>query len=308
MPHFSVIIPVFNKEKFVAQTIKSVLAQTFSDFEIIVINDGSTDTSETEILAISDKRIHYFFKQNEGVAAARNFGMAKATSEHLCFLDADDYWYPQFLEIMNHYIQKLPNEKVFACAIEIETGKKMIPAQYSFPKKGDYELVNFFEASQKEAVLWTSAVCIHRDVFEKAGLFDEQLKISEDTDLWIRIGLHYRVVFIWQSLARYVFDEKSISRKLSYIFEDTFFEKYAQEEKQNKSLKKYMDLNRFSAIIKHRLSGNLEKPGKIYNEIDVEHLPLKKRILLQLPPFLLKLLLKLKILLTDVGLGNSVFR
>lgn len=308
MPRFSIIIPVFNKEKFVAKTIKSVLSQTFTDFEIIIINDGSTDKSESEILAITNERILYFSKKNEGVAVARNFGISKAVSNYICFLDADDFWFPNFLETMNQYIQKLPNEKVFACAIEIETKKKTFPAQYSFAQKNDFEIVNFFESSHKGAVLWTSSVCIHKEVFEKSGVFDEQLKVSEDTDLWIRIGLHYQVVFIWQILARYVFDEKSISRSMNYIFEDAFFEKYVSEEKQNPALKKYMDLNRFSSVIKHKLNGHLKSANLISSQIDLKNLSKKKRILLELSPTMLKSLIEFQRFLINIGLGNSVFR
>lgn len=308
MAFFSVIIPVYNKEKFVEKTLKSVLGQTFSDFEILIVNDGSTDQSESIISGFDDQRIHYFFKENEGVSVARNFGIQKASSDYLCFLDADDYWHPSFLSTMNEYIQKLPDEKVFACAIEVETNKKTFPAQYSISRTGDFEIVSFFESSQKEAALWTSGVCIHKEVFKKAGIFDEQLKVSEDTDLWIRIGLSYKVVFIWQILARYVFDEKSISRSRNYIFEDVFFKKYASEEKHHPALKKYMDLNRFSTVIKHRLNGNLKPANKIYSQIDLKNLNLKKRFLLRLPPFTLKLLIGFQRFLVNSGLGNSVFR
>ena len=308
MPRFSILIPVFNKEKFVAKTIKSVLSQSFADFEIIVINDGSTDKSEAEILAITDKRIHYFFKENEGVSVARNLGIAKASAEYICFLDADDFWFPNFLETMNHYIDKLPYEKVFASAIEIEIGKKIVSAQYSFAKKSDFEILNYFEASLKEAILWTSSVCIHKDVFKKVGVFDEQLKVSEDTDLWIRIGLQYQVVFIWDILSRYVFDVNSISRNMSYIFEDAFFEKYALEEKQNPALKKYMDLNRFSAVIKYNINGHWKNSMELSSEITLKNLSLKKRILLELPPIMLKPLILIQRFLVNIGLRNSVFR
>lgn len=308
MPRFSILIPVFNKEKFVAKTIKSVLSQSFADFEIIVINDGSTDKSETEILALTDKRIHYFLKENEGVSVARNLGIEKASAEYICFLDADDFWFPNFLETMNHYINMLPYEKVFASAIEIETRKKIVQAPYSFVKKSDFEIVNFFDASQKEAILWTSSVCIHKDVFKKVGVFDEQLKVSEDTDLWIRIGLQYQVVFIWQILARYVFDENSISRNVNYIFEDRFFKKYALEEKQNPALKRYMDLNRFSAVIKHNINGHWKSSMELSSEITLKNLSLKKRIILELPPAMLKPIILIQRFLTNIGLGNSVFR
>jgi glycosyltransferase involved in cell wall biosynthesis len=308
MPFFSIIIPVFNKERFVAKTLKSVLSQSFTDYEIIVINDGSTDKSEAEILSITDDRILYISKENEGVAVARNLGIEKASADYICFLDADDFWHSDFLETMNRYIQKLPNQKVFASAIEIETNRKIFPAQYSFTQNNEFEIVNFFEASQKEAVLWTSSVCIHKDVFKKSGVFDAHLKVSEDTDLWIRIGLHYQVVFIWQILARYVFDEKSISRSTSYIFEDAFFEKYALEEKRNSAMKKYMDLNRFASVIKCNLNGDWKTAREIYAEIDLKNLSLKKRILLELPPIMLKPLIWFQRFLANVGLGNSVFR
>ncbi len=308
MPFFSIVIPVYNKEKFVAKTLKSVLAQTFTDFEIVIINDGSTDESETIIFDFKDARIRYFSKPNEGVAIARNFGIEKAVSEYICFLDADDYWYPNFLEIIHQYIQKFPDEKVFASAIEIETKKRTFPANYSFDKKGDFEIVNFFDASKKESAIWTSSVCIHREVFDKSGIFDTKLKVSEDTDLWIRIGLQYKVVFIWTILARYVFDEKSISRNRNYIFEDAFFKKYASEEKKNRALKKYMDLNRYSSVIKYNLIGDLKNSEKIYSEIDLKNISWKKSILLQLPANMLKMLLRLRVGLTNIGLGNSVFR
>lgn len=303
MPYFSIVIPVYNKERFVAETLNSVLKQSFIDFEIILINDGSTDQSEAKILEFTDDRIRYFSKENEGVARARNFGIEKARADYICFLDSDDYWYPQFLETMHRYTSEIPEQQVFACAIEIGTQNNYLKAQYSIPKKSDFEIVDFFEASQKECILWTSSVCIHESVFEKAGKFDTKIKHGEDTELWIRIGLQFPIVFINKILARYVFDEKSVSRNLNYFFEPYTFDKYALQEKQNPALKKYMDLNRFSAVIKSKLSGDWKTAKEIYAEIDLQPLSLKKRILLGLPAIILKPLLGLQRLL-----GNSVFR
>ena len=308
MPYFSIVIPVYNKEKFVAKTLKSVLDQTFTDYEIIIVNDGSTDQSEAKILEQKDNRIQYYSKKNEGVAFARNFGIEKATADYICFLDADDFWYPNFLETMFDYIQKLPEQKVFAATIEIETATTVFPAQYSIAKTKDFEIVNFFEASQKECVLWTSSVAIHKSVFEKVGTFDTKIKHGEDTELWIRIGLKYPIVFIHKILARYVYDKESISRNYSYYFEKYTFDKYAASEKQNPALKKFMDLNRFAAVIKCNLNDDWKTAQKIVSEIDLKNLNWKRSILLQLPPSILKMLLKLKSFLTNIGLGNSVFR
>ena len=308
MPYFSIVIPVFNKEKFVSKTIGSVVCQSFPNYEIIIVNDGSTDESEAKILAIKDDRIKYFSKKNEGVAVARNFGIEKASGDFICFLDADDYWFPQFLETMHDSISKFPEQKIFATAIEIETAKKIIPAHYSLSKTAAFQIVDFFEASQKECVLWTSSICIHKSVFEKVGVFDTKIKQGEDTELWIRIGLQFPILFINKILARYVYDHESISRKWNYFFERYTFDKYAVEETKNPALKKYMDLNRFSAVIKCNLSGDRKTAHEIYAEIDSKNLSKKKRFLLNLPPIALKLLLKLQLQLTNLGFGNSVFR
>lgn len=308
MPFFSVIIPVYNKEKFVEKTLKSVLAQTFTDFEIVIVNDGSTDKSETIIFDTKDERIRYFPKSNEGVSIARNFGIEKAFADYICFLDADDYWHPDFLQTLHAYIQKLPDEKVFAMAYEIETDKNVFPAQYSIPKTGDFEIVNYFEASKEASVLWTSSAAFHKDVFTKVGNFDPKIKSGQDIDLWIRIGLVYPVVFIPKIQSRYVYDFESLSRNSKYLNRKIDFSKFSSEEKTNKSLKYFLDLNRFSLAIKSKLIDDKASFHEYYNGIDTHKLPLKKRLLLNLPGFMLKMLIAVKLKLANIGLGNSVFR
>lgn len=307
-PFFSVIIPVYNKENFVAKTIESVLNQSFTNFEVIVVNDGSTDSSEEKILAQQENRILYFTKKNEGVAVARNFGILKASGSFICFLDADDYWFPDFLSTLKTAIDTFPEQKVFATAIEIETSKNTFEARYSIPKNDVFQIVNFFDGSKSEAVLWTSSVAIEKSVFEKIGVFDTALKVSEDTDLWIRIGLIYDIVFIWKILARYTHDAQGISRNMSYIFEDLFFQKFEQAEQTNLKLKYYLDLNRFSSVIKLRVTGNHNKANQLVRAIDLKSLSFKKRILLKMPVFVLKLLIQFKQFLTENGLGTTIFR
>ena len=126
MPFFTVIIPLYNKENFIENTLKSVLNQNFTDFEVIIINDGSTDKSEEKVFRFKDSRILYFLKSNEGVSATRNFGIEKANAQYIAFIDADDYWYPDFLQEMYRYITLFPEQKVFSSAIETETLKKII--------------------------------------------------------------------------------------------------------------------------------------------------------------------------------------
>ena len=117
---FSVVISVFNKEGFIGNTIQSVLNQTVQDFEIIVVNDCSTDQSEEEILNISDDRITYHnFKENQGAGATRNKGLSLAKGKYIALLDGDDLWYPNYLKEIENVISQFPTHKIFATAIDI---------------------------------------------------------------------------------------------------------------------------------------------------------------------------------------------
>lgn len=308
MPFFSVIISLYNKENFIENTLKSVLNQSFIDFEVLIINDGSTDQSEEKLLKFNDARIHYFHKENGGVSAARNCGIEKATSDYITFIDADDYWYPNFLQEMFENIRRFHELKVFSAAIEVETSKKIIPSSYSIIKTANCEIVNYFEASQKESVICTSCAVFHKTVFTTVGEFDIQLKSGEDTDLWIRIGLMYPVLFSWKILARYVYDANSLGKNHQTYIDSLDFSKYATLEKTNPNLKKFLDLNRFSISIKSKIIGNNERFLLFYKAINLKNLSLKKRVILHLPAFLLKPLIDLKIFLANVGLGNAVFK
>ena len=308
MPFFSVIIPLFNKEKFIEATLKSVLNQTFIDFEILIINDGSTDNSATIIEGFDDPRIRYFLKENAGVSSARNDGIEKAQSNYISFIDADDYWYPDFLEEMFKIIQNYPQQKAFSAAIEIETSKKVIPASYSIVRTNDCEIVNYFTASSKETVICTSCAVFHKSIFEETGNFDITVKSGQDTDLWIRLGMNYPVVFSWKILARYIYDENSLSKNKNYLNKKINFSKFEQQEKTNPRLKKFLDLNRFSLAIKSKLIADDENFICYYKAIDLKNITFKKRFLLAMPSLILKALIHLKLILANSGVGSSVFK
>ncbi len=308
MPQFSIIIPLYNKQNFIENTIKSVLNQGFTDFELIIVNDGSTDNSEEKVLAFKDTRIQYFRKENGGVSSARNFGIEKAKSDYIVFIDADDYWYPDFLAIMFDKINQFPEIQVFSAGIEVETPKKVFYAKYSIERTGESEIVNYFKASQMQSVICSSCAVFHKSVFEKTGRFDTNLKNGEDTDMWIRIGLIYPILFTWKVLVRYIYDIDSLSKIHKIAIESLDFSKYSSEEKNNPDLKFFLDLNRFSLAIKSKIMLNKVRFEKFNNEIDYKQFPLKKRIILLIPVFILKPLINLKSFWVTIGLGNSVFK
>ncbi|KAF2516507.1 glycosyltransferase family A protein [Flavobacterium foetidum] len=309
MAFFSIIIPLYNKENFIESTIKSVLAQSYNDFEIIIVNDGSTDKSEEKIKNFNDNRILYFSKENEGVSSARNYGIEKANSDFIAFLDADDYWYPDFLETIFENQKHFPEQKVFSAAIEFETSKKTIQAQYEIAKTAnEVVIVDCFKASLKESVLWTSSSVFHKSVFKEVGNFDPKIKSGQDTDLWIRIGLVYPVVFSRKILARYVHDSASLSKKSDFIYEKMDFTKFETIEKQNPDLKKFLDLNRFSLAVKSKIAGKKELYKKYSRPIDFKNLSLKKKVLLHLPASILRILISFKTFLANIGLSSTVFK
>jgi glycosyltransferase involved in cell wall biosynthesis len=308
MPFFSVIIPLYNKENFIENTLRSVLNQDFTDFEVIIINDGSTDGSEAKVKQFEDHRIRYFSKENEGTSAARNHGITVSTADYITFIDADDYWYPDFLQQMSRNISRFPEHKVFSAAIEIETSKNIIPAQYSIEKTSDCEIVNYFDASSNTTIICTSCAVFERSIFSTIGTFDTNIKSGQDTDLWIRIGLVYPVVFSWRILARYVFDSESLSKKKVDVSQKLNFSKFNELEKEHPKLKKFLDLNRFSFAIRCKINGDCKNFEYFKNALDPKSLTLKKRIILGLPGGLIKVLLWFNLALIQIGLSDSVFK
>ncbi|MBS7788110.1 glycosyltransferase family 2 protein [Flavobacterium sp. CYK-55] len=307
MPFFSVIIPVYNKAPFIENTIKSVLEQQFDNFELILVNDGSTDDSEQIIHRFSDARIRYYLKKNEGASSARNYGIELSTAPYIAFLDADDYWYPDFLSQMKLSIELHPNHKIFSAAYENEIPGKVFPAQYSVPKNAAHQIVDYFEASMKTSVLWTSSAVFSKTVFEQVGVFDTQIKSGQDTDLWMRLGLHYPIVFSWKILARYTYDGNSLSKQKKFLNQKMNFDKFKEAEKTHEKLKKFIDQNLFSFAIRSKINGDLHYFTQHKNRINTANLSFKKRVLLQLPSFVLRRLIQLNLLLVRVGLQKSVF-
>ncbi len=310
MPKFSVVISVFNKEKYIADTLKSVLAQTFTDFEVVILNDGSTDNSEAEILKFNDPRIRYFSQENSGAGAARNFVIKEAKYDHIALLDADDLWLPFYLEEQNKLIVNFPNESVFATAIEIEKKGEIYPSQYSVVslQENETRILDFFSASRINSILTSSSTIIHEKVFSKIGYYNPSIKSGQDTDLWIRVGLEYPVVFLNKSCAVYKYAIASLSNSKLKVAQKATFEKFEIFEKDNSALKIYLDLNRYSLCILAKIEGNEVAFQKNFQKINQENLSKKQQFLLRQNKTILKYLSKTKDNLEKLGLRLGTFK
>lgn len=310
MAKYSVVIAVYNKEDYIGNTLQSVLDQTYSDFEIIVVNDGSADKSEAVIKSFKDDRIHYYPQGNQGAGAARNAAIEKATAPWIALLDADDRWYPEYLEEINKLISQFPERRVFATAVAIEKAGTTIIPKYSIKdlKKNEPRVVDFFEASYTHSLLTSSSTVLHKSVFKKAGVYDPGIKSGQDTDLWVRIGLHYKVVFLNKVCAVYEYAAQSLSKTAKTASEKASFEGYESFEKQRPEVKKFMDLNRFSLALLAKMQGDKEAFQKNYQKIDIKNLNKKQRFLLNAPAPLVRKMYKLKHYFERNGIYLSAFK
>ena len=294
MPFFTVVIPVFNKESFIEQTLNGVINQSFKAFEILIINDGSTDESLNIINRFNDERIKVYSQENKGVSAARNFGILNAQAKYIALLDGDDLWESTYLETMYSAISNYPNASIFAAAIAHKFDKKTFASEYDFVVDSEFTVLDYFKNSLKHQLLSGSSVVFKKSIIETTGLFDIDLKSGEDTDLWIRFGLHYPVVFINQTLAYYVHNDSSLSKSAIDLNAKPKFDKYLNEEIENKDLKKLIDKNRYSLAILSKLHNNNLLYSFYKNSLAIENLSLKQRLLLGCPKQILQLFLKLK--------------
>lgn len=201
----SVVVPLYNKAQYIERTIMSILTQTFQDFELIIVDDGSTDGSAERAEKWIDDRITVLKMQHKGASAARNKGILAATGDLITFIDADDEWKPRFLETIIYLRDKYPNCGAFATSYEIQlpTKKKIIPTIYQTPEKWEGIFTTYVEKTLKDLPIISSAIAVRKEVFEEIGLFKEGEPLGEDQDMWLRIGMNYQIAYKNESYAIY---------------------------------------------------------------------------------------------------------
>lgn len=205
MAHFSVIIPLYNKAPYVRKAVESVVAQTCKDWELVVVDDGSVDGGGEIIKTISDSRIRIVRQDNAGVSAARNRGVAESTSPYICFLDADDWWEPTFLEEMVGLIERHTDAGIYGTNYWIvKNGKKRV-APIGIDENFTEGEINYCQVYAKTLCmpLTSISVCMPRRVFDEAGGFPPGITLGEDFMLWLRIALRHKAVLLNRPLANY---------------------------------------------------------------------------------------------------------
>lgn len=220
-PHsISVIIPAYNAASFVARALQSVLAQTRSADEIIVVDDGSQDKT-ADLVRTFGERVRLIRQSNAGVSAARNAGIAAAAGDWIAFLDADDEWLPDKLRLQTEHLQRNPDiQWTYGNFHQPDASGRLKPAHALAAAQavlsGREVFNDYFQAYLCHAYAWTSTLLVHRAVFDAAGLFEPGMKRAQDNDLWYRIAYQFpRVGYLAEPLAIYHLDTPGSSTKVN---------------------------------------------------------------------------------------------
>ncbi len=272
---FSVIIPLYNKAPYIEKALQSVWEQTFDDFEVIVVDDGSSDDSYSiakSVLEASEKQFKLIHQDNAGVSTARNNGVAASHGEYICFLDGDDWWAPTFLEKMDSLIREYPEAGIYGTNYYyVKNGRQRVCV-----KTAETGYINYCKVySEGMAMPLTSiSIAMPREVFAESGGFRKGLKMGEDFDLWIRIALKHRVAFLNEPLAYYNNDSNPAWRGIKKLHDPSShmlwnLDYLADEEARNPDYKHLVDNLRVYSLLPYYLSKEYrETAKKELNKVD----------------------------------------
>ncbi|WP_228852268.1 glycosyltransferase family 2 protein [Aegicerativicinus sediminis] len=309
---FSVIITVYNKTEFIQDTLKSAFGQTFKDFEIIVINDGSTDDSLDKIRELQNEKTKIINQENRGVSAARNKGAEIALGDYLAFLDGDDLWLPNHLEVLFKLIENYPEAGLYCTAYShIREGKISRRSEHSLIAKEFFGIVeDYFQSSIPDSIAWTSAVSVKKIIFQELEGFKDNLKSGQDTELWVRIALNHDVAFSNEVTVYRMFSEKLDHLSNSKFRADRakWLNNFKSEEKNNHSLRRYLNFNRFSAALDAKIHLNEHSFKNLVYQINPKDLNLKQKLILRMSSSNILKLKKLQKWLYKNGVYLSPFK
>lgn len=291
---FSVIIPLYNKAPYLRKALESVFDQIFRDFELIVVDDGSRDDSlrvAKEVLEDTVVDYQLIHQENAGVSTARNNGVAASRGDYICFLDADDWWYPGFLERMDWLIKTYPDAGIFGTNYHIiSRGKERVALH--IPSTG---YINYCDCYRKLQMPLTSiSVAIPRDVFKSMGGFKPHLKLGEDFDLWIRIALARKVAYLDEPLACYFQDSNPVWRGTGHLTDPQAHMLWnlgylEPEEKTNPDYKRLIDELRVNGLLSYYLSDKYRETARTeLAKVDWSKQPLKIRMRFKSPVSILR--------------------
>lgn len=221
MNRFSIIMPLYNKAPYVRKAVESIIGQTYRGWDLVVVDDGSTDGSGEVVKDFDDDRIRLIRQENAGVGAARNCGVAETTAPYICFLDADDWWEPTFLEEMAGLIERHPNAGIYGTGYYIVKNHRKRVAPIGVDEGFIEGEINYCRVYAKTLCmpLTSISVCMPRTVFSEMGGFPTGIKLGEDFVLWIHTALKHKVILLNKPLSNYNQDVDVAFRGTHHLYE-----------------------------------------------------------------------------------------
>ncbi len=308
MKSFLVIIPLCNKETTIERCLQSVLQQSFESFDVVVINDGSTDNSATMLEGLVSDKVELIHQENKGVSATRNLGIEIAIKnkyQAVALLDADDYWMENHLSNLHTAMTECPEATVVTTNYRYQVGhRRYSKTKFSFLHADHIKIVEpFFEGNYFNAVMTSSSIAIN--LKNKPSIrYDEKLTHTEDTDFMIRAAMQYRIAF--NPVVSVTIDQSAPQRsdKIPMAQQHIMdFDQYESKVDEHSGLKKFLDINRFSIAIGYRLQNDIKNAALYQHKIDPSSLTKKQQQLLTMTTRQLKALKR-----TQKILGNLGFR
>ena len=310
IPFFSIVIPLYNKEKFVIGTIQSVLNQTFENYEIIVVEDASTDRSLDVISGINSEKIRIIKHDfNKGLSASRNTGIKNAKSNYIAFLDADDYWKSNFLAEIYSLINRFPEAKLFATNYEelFQHDTVLLPKNNAGNLAEQSIITDFFAISLAQPLYCPSSLCVEKSVFNTIGFYNENIRYGEDVDFNIRANSVYQLAYSTKPLIKYtMLSENQITQSLISNKIITDFDSFDKENISH-TLKKFLDFHRYIMAKHYKSEKNEKEFQRMKNGIDRRNLNLKQRIILNSPLYLQDFLKRIKLYFLSKGIRFTTY-
>ena len=281
---YSVIVPLYNKEQYIERTLQSILSQTYADYELIVVDDGSTDQSfniAQQTIGQDNPSRRIVRQPNSGVAAARNNGAAQSKGEYICFLDSDDWWEPTFLEEIDLLTTEYPEAGLYGTSFYLVKNGQQRVAPIGFDQGFQKGYINYCKTYAQTLCMpiTSSSVAIPRNIFEASGGFRTHLTLGEDFDLWIRLAISHPVAMVNKPLANYFQDlppAKRATRRLHNPQSHMLWnlDHLAEKEAADPDLKLLLDRLRGSGLYRYYLSRKYHNDAlSQLAKIDWTHMP-----------------------------------
>ena len=289
---FSVVIPVYNGERFIDNAIESVFSQSISDWELIIVNDGSKDNTINVLEKYRDnEKITIISKINEGVSVARNTGVKACKGEYIAFLDADDIWHTDHLEVMSNLIKKYPDAGFYGTftRCELVNGEMIEECNFFKDREDDVYLEDFFEEYNKDksAKMFTViTTCVTKEAFSKSGGFPVGCKIGEDLEMSLRVAAYYPVVLSKKATATYKKEYSTATKDISFDPDWGFFEGVKKiyddnsiTEAKRENIRKVMEWFSMRRFRHYLIDGRKKEAISVYKALDKKQLSAKDRII-----------------------------